>query len=90
MNNDDSIRHVALNYLTRRDHSQKELLQKLAKHYPIDDIHCVLHHLVETGWQICTNNTYKTPSLFVCPLYVATVLELRARKLLTCTERHRE
>jgi len=45
----DDIRRVALNCLTRRDYSQKELLQKLARQYPIDDIRQVLATLTEVG-----------------------------------------
>jgi regulatory protein len=49
-----SIRNKALQLLSRRDHSRKELQQKLALSYPdlpLEEINAVLDNFIQLGWQ---------------------------------------
>ncbi len=49
-----SIRNKALQLLARRDHSRKELQQKLSLFYPdlpIEEIDAVLDDFIQLGWQ---------------------------------------
>ena len=39
-----------MDYLARRDHSEKELIEKLLKFYPIDEIEKTLKEVKERGW----------------------------------------
>lgn len=48
-----SIRNKALQLLSRRDHSQKELQQKLSLAFPdtpSEEIESVLHEFIQVGW----------------------------------------
>lgn len=45
-----NLRRAVLNYLARRDHSQQELLQKLAKDYLVEEIQHVLDELIAAGF----------------------------------------
>lgn len=40
----------AMDYLARRDHSEKELIEKLSKNYEIDEIHTTLEEMKQRGW----------------------------------------
>lgn len=40
----------AMDYLARRDHSEKELIEKLSKHFPEDEILAVLDEMKQRGW----------------------------------------
>lgn len=40
----------AMDYLARRDHSEKELVEKLLKHFPIDDVEEVVAEVKDRGW----------------------------------------
>jgi len=55
MNTKDSIKTIwmsAQRFLARREHSRKELLQKLqAKEFPNNEIETVLYELAARGWQ---------------------------------------
>ena len=45
-----SIREVAMDYLSRREHTRHELLQKLlAKDFDFDDVEAALSRLMEQG-----------------------------------------
>lgn len=39
-----------MDYLARRDHSEKELIQKLSKHYEMDEIEQTLEEVKKRGW----------------------------------------
>ena len=40
----------AMDYLSRRDHSEKELIEKLLKFYPMEEIEKTLREVKDRGW----------------------------------------
>lgn len=40
----------AMDYLARRDHSEKELIEKLSKHFPMEEIEPALAEIKKRGW----------------------------------------
>lgn len=50
-----TVRHKAMDYLARRDHSERELIQKLKSQYPMDEILPTIEALKERGWLISPN-----------------------------------
>lgn len=47
-----TARHKAMDYLARRDHSERELIQKLKPTYPMSEILTALQELKERGWMM--------------------------------------
>ena len=45
----------AMDYLARRDHSEKELVEKLAAHYPMDQVKDTITKVKERGWLLPPN-----------------------------------
>lgn len=45
-----SARTKAMDYLARRHHSEQELLTKLKKNFPVEEVEAVLLELKERGW----------------------------------------
>ena len=39
-----------MGFLARRDHSEKELVEKLKSHYPLDDIERAIAEMKDRGW----------------------------------------
>ena len=63
----------AMDYLARRDHSEKELMEKLKNHYPMEEIKSTLLEMKSRGWilppeelskKVCENLHKKNKSHF--------------------------